>query len=153
MLRFGSAGKSLPGARTISIESIKRDWGALERKLRAGRPLACAAEEAGIPLKEAQAWASELSAEPDYLDLVLRASAGDALASALTTLRHLSERSESDWMRADAAKALARLAFDVVTKIKSGPSQATGGKGSAGSQRDLFDAAADLGPWKLTVLK
>lgn len=132
----------------ISIESIKRDWGALERKLRAGRPLASAAEEAGIPLKEAQVWASELSAEPDHLELLLRVSAGDALASALTTLRHLSEKSESDWMRADAAKALARLAFDVVTKIKP-----AGTKGGSSGERDLFDIAPNLGPWDLTVTK
>lgn len=149
MLSFGSAGKFAQEHAAISIDATIRDWGALERKLRAGRPLASAAEEAGIPLSEALEWASKASAEPDHLELLLRVSAGDALASALSTLRHLSESSTSDWMRADAAKALARLAFDVVTKVRPGAPPARKGD----PQRDLFDAAADLGPWKLTVEK
>ena len=70
----------------------------------------------------------------------------------MTALREVADGSESEWMRLDAAKALAKLALDVVTKTRSG-APAGGGKGGGDGQKDLFDAAAELGPWKLTVVK
>lgn len=71
-------------------KSTKRDWGSFEGKLRAGKLVEQAAEEAGIPLGEAAAWlASNRKNAPD--DDALRVLAAEAIHHGITTLIELSK--------------------------------------------------------------
>lgn len=139
---------------TISIGHTSRDWGSLARKLGSGVPLDRAATETGIPYEEAVEWAKKRAAEGDFLDLMMRAAAGEAVETAVRTLKNVANDEKAP--RADritCANELARLAVQILTKTQPG-----GEKTAPKGQADLFDKGAtpatkDMGPWNLTLVQ
>jgi hypothetical protein len=82
-----------------------------------------------------------------------RTAAAGALQEGLEGLRAVLADPEADPdTKARAAEALTKLALAVLTKTPSGGERVRG-PGGDGEPRDLFDAAAELGPWRLTVVK
>jgi hypothetical protein len=141
-------------ATPIIVGDKNRDWGSLARKLGNGVPLERAANETGIPYEEATEWAAKRASEPDFLDLMMRCAAGEAIETAVRTLKNLANDDKATReVRAMAAGDLAKLAVQILTKTQTGGVKAPGGKKDEG-QPDLFDGAAkDMGPWKLTMIK
>lgn len=84
---------------------------------------------------------------------MLRAAAGDAVETAIKTLKAVCDDVEakpSD--RASAATELGKLALQVLTKTRTGGQPSPGKEAAGGDQPDLFDGArAGMGPWKLTM--
>lgn len=127
----------------------KPDFGALERKLSAGKPLSLAAEEAGMPLQEAEKWLEEQRYRAVYDDDALRLAAAEALHYGLTALIWASQQHDGrigmsgdanhggmtsmQYPDNDAAKAL--LAFSLNARKMLRPKDK---KESTGN--DLFDS-------------
>jgi hypothetical protein len=133
----------------ISVNEKKRDWEGLARKLRAGKLLEQAAEEAGIPIEEAKTWLKDRRVEPEYDDDSLRLLSAKALVSGVHTLIAAAKEKDGriraeggefgdsyQYLDVDAAKALVTAGLKIRSMLGRGKTAGVVGK-------DLFDADED----------
>jgi hypothetical protein len=142
--------KIVSGELPISVGEGKRDWESLAFKVKRGVPLDQAAEEVGIPIDEAQAWAAS---KVDELNLMLQLQAFDAIQTSMKCLAAICNNPLADsGARQRAASDLAKLAKDMARSKGGSGGKGAGGEGGA-SRPDLFDSAQVSGPWKLRSVK
>ena len=140
----------------ISLPDKSRDWGALARKISAGKLLEDAAAEAGIPLVEAIEHLQTRREAAELADIELRMLASTAFQAGIERLVAISQeaprvKSEGSEFSSvtfamtdlEAARALVTAGVSLARLARE---RAPAGSAVAG-ERDLFDAPPQASNW------
>lgn len=140
------------GDSVISVETPKRDWQGLVRKISQGASLEDAADAMGIPIDEAITYAKEKLKTLDMASFELKLVAHESLQTGLRILKRIAEEGPRDAFQShtdlQAAMGLTKFSIEFL-KLSRSYSQEPNDKGTGKksfSPLDLFDIA---GPWKL----